>query len=284
MQFLKFKTFFKLVYPLKPLPNDDFLYWFIGFMEGDGSFTISKRGDLQWVVTQSIKDNQILEYIQSEFGFGKIYVQSLKQKTQRYVVQDFTNLYLMCLLFNGNMCFPVRQAKFHSFVTKLNEKLITNNLGHNWPLIQPIMELKQVSLHDYWLSGITDAEGCFSISFLKNSKHAFTVRFILSQKWDANKNVLNTILNLFELKNNGKPIGSVVKHSNPIANVFELRINGVKNQNQIFEYFDKFPLKTKKSKSYFIYKEILQEIIKGVHLTPQGRENLKKKAKTINNS
>lgn len=284
MKFKKFKIYFRLVYPSKPLPNDDFLYWFIGFMEGDGSFTITKRGDLQWVVTQSIQDNQILEYIKSEFGFGNIYIQSQKQKTKRYIIQDLTNLYLMCLLFNGNMYFPVRQAKFHLFVTKLNEKIIRNKLGNNWPLIKPNFELKKVSLQDYWLCGITDAEGCFSISFLKNSKHAFRIRFILSQKWDANKNVLYDILKLFELKNNGRPVGSVVKHSNPIANVFELRINGLKNQNQILEYFDKFPLKTKKEKAYLIYKDILKEIIQGVHLTLEGREKLKKRAKTINNS
>jgi len=37
-------------------PSDEFLTWLIGFTEGDGSFIVSGRGSLQFVVTQGDKD------------------------------------------------------------------------------------------------------------------------------------------------------------------------------------------------------------------------------------
>lgn len=42
-----------------------FLYWFIGFTEGDGSFIVNKTGYLEFKVTQSTVDCQILFYIKN---------------------------------------------------------------------------------------------------------------------------------------------------------------------------------------------------------------------------
>lgn len=56
-----FRIFFKEFKRLKPndeLPNRDFLEWFIGFFEGDGSFIIAKRGDLRLTIIQSFKDKE----------------------------------------------------------------------------------------------------------------------------------------------------------------------------------------------------------------------------------
>ena len=45
-------------------PSPEFLTWFIGFTEGDGSFFKAARGDLYFVITQDSRDKQVLEYIQ----------------------------------------------------------------------------------------------------------------------------------------------------------------------------------------------------------------------------
>ena len=47
----------------KEIPSKEFLEWFIGFTEADGSFTLAKRGDLSFVITQSSEDVQVLNYI-----------------------------------------------------------------------------------------------------------------------------------------------------------------------------------------------------------------------------
>jgi len=54
--------------------------------------------------------------------------QSVKQNTHRFVIQDIKNLYLISLIFNGNMVFPTRKARFLIFLSFLNEKLLRRNL------------------------------------------------------------------------------------------------------------------------------------------------------------
>ena len=69
--------------------------------------------------------------------------QSIKQNTHRFVIQDFKNLYLICLLFNGNMVFPTRKARFLIFLSTFNERLIRKNLNTIIPLdncVTPTLE------------------------------------------------------------------------------------------------------------------------------------------------
>ena len=149
--FSNFYFKFSELYPdLKP-PGHKFLEWFIGFTEGEGSFIVAKRGDLSFVITQSTIDIQSLNYIKDNLGFGKVIKQSVKQNTQRYIVQDVKNLILVCLLFNGNMVFPTRNARFTTFLSSFNEKLLKKNI----PIIQPIHTCILPTLKDGWISGIT---------------------------------------------------------------------------------------------------------------------------------
>jgi hypothetical protein len=60
--------------------------------------------------------------------------QSIKQNTHRFVIQDFKNISLICLLFNGNMVFPTRKGRFLTFLSTFNERLIRKNLNTIIPL------------------------------------------------------------------------------------------------------------------------------------------------------
>lgn len=262
---------FDIIYPNLIKPSKSFLEWFIGFSEGEGSFILAKRGDMSFVVTQSCYDVKVLNYIKDNLCFGKVIVQSSRQKTHRYLVQDIKNISLICELFNGNMVFPTRKARFISFLSFFNERLLKKNV-ETIPIIYNNITL---SLNDCWLLGITDAEGCFSSSILSNS-YAYRIRYILSQKWDVNKEVLSNILDLF-----GANIGSIVPHNEP--NTWEIRINGVKNCEIILNYFDKHNLKTNKQLSYIRWKELLNRLKIGEHLCDKKRLILKELSKTINN-
>jgi hypothetical protein len=112
----------------KDSPNNKFLTWLVGFTEGDGSFVIVKtKNNLQFVITQSTEDIAILNYIQDNLGFGKVIKQGVR--TSRYVVQDLTNLYLIILLFNGNLILPTRKKNFKDFLNVYNQKIITAKTG-----------------------------------------------------------------------------------------------------------------------------------------------------------
>ena len=49
--FDNFTTEFKNLFSDKEIPSVSWLSWFIGFIEGDGSFIVAKRGDLSLVKT-----------------------------------------------------------------------------------------------------------------------------------------------------------------------------------------------------------------------------------------
>ena len=273
-----FKSFYKEyldLYPDNKLPNSNFLEWFIGFTEGEGSFTIAKRGDLSFVITQSTTDIECLNFIKDNLGFGKVIKQSIKSNTHRFVVQDIRNLVLICNLFNGNMVFPTRNARFLTFLSAINEKLLKKNMK----TISHINNTILPSLNDAWLSGISDGEASFTSSILSEPNKGYRFRYILTQKWDSNKATLEFINKLF-----GDKVGAVYPHheSKNNFNIWELRINGVKNCEKLFEYFDKFTLKSKKRLSYLKWKEVRYKLKKGEHLISEKRLEIKDLCKKIN--
>ncbi len=270
--FESFYIKYKECYPNLNQPSKRFLEWFIGFSEGEGSFILAKRGDLSFVVTQSSLDIEILNYIRDNLGFGKVIKQSVKQNTHRFIIQDIKNLYLICLIFNGNMVFPTRKARFLTFLAFFNERLIKKNLKPI--LLQNTCVLP--TLKDSWLAGITDGEGCFTCSLLSNST-SFRYRFILTQKWEANICVFEHLL---EILKEYSVKGAITPHN--ANNVWELRVNGLKNCKGLFIYFDNYNLVSKKKDSYFKWKSLYDKLINKDHLNSETRLELIKLAKQIN--
>ena len=65
---------------------------FLGFSEGDGSFILNKDGYLEFKITQSSSDAQILFYIKKQLGFGSVSVQDKINKTHHFRVRDKKNI------------------------------------------------------------------------------------------------------------------------------------------------------------------------------------------------
>ena len=161
-----------------------------------------------------------------------------------------------------------------SFLSFYNEKLIKKNLSPILPLYNSI----NPSLEDAWISGITDGEGCFTCSILSNST-GYRFRYILTQKWNANKYILEHISKLFKIYSVNS---SVVPHS--VENIWELRTNGIKNCKGLFNYFDKFNLITIKKDSYLKWKLIHSRLVNKDHLNDKFRLELIEQAKLINSN
>ena len=64
--------------------NSQFLDWFVGFSEGDGSFIVSTDKKPLFIITQ--KDSKILEKIRTALGFGR--VAKRKDGNFQYVVSN----------------------------------------------------------------------------------------------------------------------------------------------------------------------------------------------------
>lgn len=253
------------------LPTPEFLSWLLGFVEGDGSFVMIKRNKVvTFVITQSTQDVQILQHIEERLGFGKVNKQGAR--TSRFTVQDRPGLYILYSLFNGNLIFPSRKAQFKRWVewgglllSKKKPSVISSLDGVKDREILP-------SLNNGWISGLTDSEGCFTASFLSNSP-AFRLRFILSQKGDLNLPVLSRFIELFQG-------GALEAHS--IKGNYSYILSGANNSYNIYKYFAMHPLKTKKSKSYRLWRSLHVEILQKSHLIPERRAIMSEKAKRIN--
>jgi len=246
----------------------EFLTWLIGFTEGDGSFIVTGRNDLQFIITQSTIDVQILYYIKDTLNLGKVIKQG--ERTSRFIIQDLKSINLILHLFNGNIVLPSRKKDFLKFLNNYNLKVSKNKIK-----LDPIPLLNSnvlPSLNDSWLSGFTDAEGCFTVSFLSNS-NAFRLRYIVSQKGSINLPILSHLILLFNA-------GYIEAHF--IKSNYSYILSGQKACFNIYDYFDKHSLKTKKSNSYFLWKEIHNSIVKKEHLDVELRKILVEKANKIN--
>ena len=263
-RFATFKTLYAQRFPNEKIPSQSFLEWFVGFSEGDGRFIKNSRGTSFFVITQSTVNRQVLEHVKQTLGFGRIIKQGLT--TSRFIVEDIASVTLLVALFNGNLVFPLKQASFIQFLEAFNKRKGVQFVEYIPTLVTP-------TINDSWLSGITDAEGSFSCSLLGNST-AYRFRYLLAQLGEINRPVLTHITTL---------LGGVVRpHSKP--GVYELTVNGARNMERLFKYFDTHPLLTKKAKSYKLWREVHVSILNGEHISPTSRANLKAKAATINST
>ena len=252
-----------------PYKSKDFIYWLIGFTEGDGSFiinTLKNRrnkyalpmvGDtrqsraLEFKITQSSNDAQILFYIKKSLGIGTVSKQDKNNNTHHYRVRDKNGLLKIINIFNGNLYLNKTQNRFKEFVKIYNITYKTNI---------EILEFnnKNPTLDNAWLAGFTDAEGCFTLSFLKNKY--ISIRYILSQK---NEDIF---MNKLALLLDGKTYTLKCGTTNMTVNYLKLI--------KIIKYFNKYSLKTKKLIIYKNWLDVYYSVKNKEHKDPNKINNI----------
>jgi hypothetical protein len=220
--------------------KDDFINWFIGFTEGDGAL-LTYNQTLRFVLTQ--KESAPLNMICSILGFG--YVKSFGNYYRFYVNKN-SDLLKLANLFNGNLILPHRIKQLSLWIDILNSKGFYLDKSFN-----PVPKL--LNLNDSWLAGFTDAKGCFNISVNYSRTNTRVIfRFILDQKESKL---------LFDYMNILFNSGFITKRDN---DNYRFTINSYIGLIPVIEYFNKYPLKTKKLISFnkwlFLYKYIIEKI------------------------
>ncbi len=259
---------YKAYLPGNLLPSPNFLSWFIGFTEGERCFIVNNRGDLAFVVTQSTSDIRVLYFIKETLGFGKVISQSAK--TSRYVTQSKREIEIIITLFNGNTILPTRQKRLEAFIEGFNIWVSKGKIR-----LEPIKSITNLilpCLENSWLAGFTDAVGYFTSS-ISDKKYSFN--YNIAQKGEENVVILETLCELFS---GGKVSSHFVK------NVYEYRISGIKACSNVFPYFDKHTLYSKKHLSYTLWKELHNSFVLKNHLNPEKRLIMMEKARMINKS
>lgn len=262
-KFNKFNTEFNKLKNKEKLSND-WLTWFIGFTEGDGAI-LCYNNTLRFVLTQ--KESKILYEIKHILNMGTVKTFNKGNEYSRLIISNPNDIYLLTLLFNGNLVINHRINQLNNWINILN-----NYYKYNLIFIN---KSNSITLNDAWISGFTDAEGCFNTTITKNKRYSLgyiiKLRFILDQK---DKNVLNSIQLLFNT-------GKVILRNNSINN-YRYTITGFYALLKIYNYINRYPLKTNKQISFNKWSIILNMILNKEHLNIEGFKLIKELKKNIN--
>lgn len=118
-------------------------------------------------------------------------------------------------------------------------------------------------LNPNYITGFMDGEGCFHITISKKTgyKTGYSVNLVFSVGLHSKyADLLRSIQEYF----GGIGVLSVTDKK------VLWRVLSVKELKVIIDHFDHYPLITKKSKDFFLFKEALQLFIDKYHLTPEG--------------
>lgn len=237
-----------------------FISWFVGFSEGDGSiFRRQNSPNLTLEISQHIKDSQVLYYIQSNLGFGRVYFPKNRPNIATYTITHQNELSIIL-----NLLLP--HVHTQQFLSYLDPMSLINTPPMGGPTPPP-----KLTLQDGWLAGFIDAEGCFRIKFESNN----TVKLIfeLSQKELI---VLEQIKVLFpSLKDNIRQ-----DRENWVLSFSQLQA-----RNDLIRYLTIHPLKSHKNVVFTKWvkaSRIIETAKVQGNLTIQGKASLEKLSKGLN--
>lgn len=228
----------------------NFLRWFVGFVEGDGSFSsriantgtffnfdpLNLRGDFE--IVQSIDNIKLINHIRTSLGFGQV---TTFEKNGFQYCKWFTsskeNIIRLIHILNGNLVLEKRRIQFLNWLNSLNQS------WHLQIIVKPCH--CSVSLDDAWLSGFSDADAGFYTNVLTDFRGAkkgtyytkFTTKFYITQ--DGELEVLNKIKQLVHATSQIETVtnGYTLKKYN------RLEIHKEECINILIAYFTKYPLK-----------------------------------------
>ena len=194
--------------------NDkSFFEWLAGVIDGDGYFNLSKKGTARLQITMDIRDKKALYEIKHKLG-GSIRTIA-NTNALRYQLSHKKGLVILLNSVNGLIRNPTRLLQMNKLCLKYGIKLL-------YP--------EPLTYNNGWLSGFIDSDG--SIYFNEQSGQVF---ISISQK---NNYLLNPLIHLY---------GGRVDIMSPKIEAFKYIVYRKKELfNLIDNYFNKYPLKTKK--------------------------------------
>ena len=241
----------------------NFHQWLVGFVDGDGSFTItyqkSNTGKLKWnlffKISQSNYNLRVLYYIKKELGYGTVQLETKTNMADfRIRNKDIINKVIFPIFDK----YPLLTSKYfeYSKFKKAYEILENNSLSidvKNKLLLELKKEIRSntyispgwekvnysiKSTYDaksvmskYWLIGFTEAEGSFYI--VKKSTTRLVHAFEITQKLDVI--VLESIAHILGISVRNKKTYNTVVTTNirAINNIIEYYKNTMKGMKAL---------------------------------------------------
>lgn len=267
-----------------PLPeggghiND--IWWFIGFVEGAGSFLVSttKGGRTQVFFIINQKDPKVLWKIRDILGIGKI---SQYDTYYRYVLTKNDHILFLINILNGRLILKKTNKRFNNWLKV--EKYSHIPRGKS--------DYESYTLSNAWLSGFIEAEGCFNARVTRpkaasDNSLRIRLRFIIDQK-----NESDLLLRIKESFNCGfiettplRPF-RVAGGQRAEKEMKRFVLDANKRQSRIIDYLETYPLKGDKKVSYIKFKRLWNKLELKQHLnitSSKVRKRLLNLVETIN--
>ena len=132
------------------------------------------------------------------------------------------------------------------------------------------------ALNPYYLTGFTDGEGCFYVSVSSNPRYktAYRVKAVFHIGVHIRDLALLEQIQLFF------GVGTISKLA---AESVQFRVSGSENLKVIINHFDKYPLLTNKQSDYLLFKQVVNDMDKGKHLTVEGLNKIMSIKAVMNN-
>ena len=278
-------------------------WWVTGITDAEGHFGLnynSKNNKItaSYKVTQKGHSISILNDLMDYYDCGNINVDNRSATAYKFIVNDIVDLKEKIIphfdKYNlvGSKHLDYLDWKkaillFSDRKENLNQiLLIKSNMNKNrsyenrWNFLNS----STLNLKPEWIQAFTDGEGCFQCRIAdtvsRNSKYvSVNPTFELAQNSHDIK-VLVAIRDFFGV-GYIKPKYNIesLYESKKSRSVSRLIIN---QSDKVIEFFDKYPLFTRKNLDYLDWKKILQLKGEGIHKTLEGKEEMLKIKKGMN--
>lgn len=226
-------------------PDTNFLTWFIGFSEADGSWFLNKNRKL-FVIRQ--KDPTPLYFIYNTLNLGHIALDSDGYYSYRVYKQN--EVQFLLLIFKNNVFLNHIKIKWKAII-ELNNSVVLP------------------TFNDAWLSGFTQGDGGFNITITKreNTKLGYRIRlrYYLDQKFAKSE-----LLYIKSLLNSG----TVNKRSG--EEMFRYTLDSTNKLSDIKKYFLIYKLVGQKALMFENWAKVLEYLIIKKHLSEEGFNHILK--------
>lgn len=149
--------------------NHPFYWWLAAFIEGDGCMTHSTSCNKKYPrlkIELGIKDIQTLYLIKKTLGIGSMYMNIRKDRTPcaQYVITKKEHILYIINILQGKILLKNKQITYTNWVNMYNTCYKTDIIPSLINIEKSPNTMKTILTTTSWLSGLIDAEGCFSIS------------------------------------------------------------------------------------------------------------------------
>ena len=284
-------------------------YWIIGIIDSEGNFSVTqqktKEGvkiSLSFKVTQKEHSKGILLELKNYFGCGNIYIDNKKTNGFKFSVNKIDDIVNIIIPHLDR--YPLITSKNLDYLDFKKIALLIKNKKHFDPkVLNEILEIKSnmnssrtfeerweylnnksIVLNADWVQAFIDGEGSFqfTISETTNRGKPYTALAPTLEIAQSNHDV--KVLAAFkDYFGCGylKPKYDI-NDLNAVKNSRIVNRYIVNQSSNIIEFFDKYPLYTRKYLDYLDWKKLIELKSKGTHNTPEGLHVMKEIKSNMN--